>query len=258
MRVETLPAAFNYILACFGSFSISRLPVVFWTASTAAVAVVHRTRVIAIIELTHVTMQPANIVPGMGFSPDKRLQARIISYPDAHRYRLGVNYDGLPVNRPRGCPVHTYHRDGAMRFDENGGIGPNYEPNSFGGPVEDHRYREPFFPISGEIGRHDHREGNDDYTQPGNLFRLMTADAKARLIDNIVTSIGPATHSGKTGRAFLQSRPGLWARRGGRAGIEGRGNGWRLKTHSPENRAPSASEWVLNRTKTHSLSFGAR
>jgi catalase len=84
---------------------------------------------------------PVNIVPGMGYSPDKMLQARLISYPDAHRYRLGANFERLPVNRPK-CPVHTYNRDGFMRADENGGDSPNYEPNSFGGPIEDPRYRE--------------------------------------------------------------------------------------------------------------------
>ena len=140
-------------------------------------------------EVEQATFEPSNIVPGMGFSPDKMLQARLLSYPDAHRYRLGVNYDALPVNRAKGCPVHTYHRDGAMRFDDNGGIGPNYEPNSFGGPVEDPAFREPMQPSSGDIGRHNHRDGNDDYTQAGDLFRLMTADAKARLIDNIVASL---------------------------------------------------------------------
>jgi catalase len=140
-------------------------------------------------EVEQAAFEPSNVPPGLGYSPDKMLQARLLSYPDAHRYRLGVNYDALPVNRPRGCPVHTYHRDGATRFDDNGGIGPNYEPNSFGGPVEDPSVREPFRHISGEIGRHNHREGIDDYTQPGNLFRLLTPDAQARLIDNIVTSM---------------------------------------------------------------------
>jgi catalase len=140
-------------------------------------------------EVEQAAFEPSNVPPGLGYSPDKMLQARLLSYPDAHRYRLGVNYDALPVNRPRGCPVHTYHRDGAMRFDENGGIGPNYEPNSFGGPVEDPSVREPMRHISGDAGRHNHRQGNDDYTQPGNLFRLLTADAQARLIDNIATSM---------------------------------------------------------------------
>jgi catalase len=86
------------------------------------------------------------VVPGMGNSPDKMLQARLISYPDAHRYRLGVNFEGLQVNRPK-CPMHTYNRDGFMRFDKNCGEAPNYEPNSFSGPVEDPRYRElPYSP----------------------------------------------------------------------------------------------------------------
>jgi catalase len=139
-------------------------------------------------EVEQAAYEPANMVPGMGHSPDKMLQARILSYPDAHRYRLGVNYAALEVNRPK-CPMHTYHRDGAMRFDANGGIGPNYEPNSFGGPVEDPAYLDPMFHVEGDAGRHNHRDGNDDYTQPGDLFRLMPADAKARLIDNIVTSM---------------------------------------------------------------------
>jgi catalase len=91
----------------------------------------------------------------MGYSPDKMLQARLISYPDAHRYRLGVNFESLPVNAPK-CPVHTYNRDGSMRFDENGGSGPNYEPNSFGGPVEEHRFIERRYSTSGEVGRYNH------------------------------------------------------------------------------------------------------
>jgi catalase len=136
-------------------------------------------------EIEQAAFSPVNIVPGMGYSPDKMLQARLISYPDAHRYRLGVNFESLPVNAPK-CPVHTYNRDGAMRFDDNGGSGPNYEPNSFGGPVEEHRYIERRYSTSGEVGRYNHREGNDDYTQAGDLFRLLKKDEKARLIENIV------------------------------------------------------------------------
>lgn len=120
----------------------------------------------------------------MGYSPDKMLQARLISYPDAHRYRLGVNFETLPVNRPK-CPVHTYNRDGFMRHDGNGGDGPNYEPNSFGGPVEDPRFREMPYKVSAEVGRYGHRKGNDDYTQAGNLFRLLPPDEKQRLVQNI-------------------------------------------------------------------------
>jgi catalase len=81
-----------------------------------------------------------------------------------------VNYENLPVNRPR-CPVTHYHRDGSMRFDENAGGAVNYEPNSRGGPVEDPRFKEPPLKITGDADRYDHRVGNDDYTQAGNLFR---------------------------------------------------------------------------------------
>jgi len=138
------------------------------------------------VDVEQAAFSPSNIVPGIGFSPDKMLQARVLSYPDAHRYRLGVNYESLPVNRPHATEAHTYHRDGAMRFDDNGGGAPNYEPNGFGGPVEDPRFREPPLTISGDADRYDHREGNDDYTQAGDLFRLMTVAQRGRLIANIV------------------------------------------------------------------------
>jgi len=140
-------------------------------------------------EVEQAAFEPRNIVPGMGFSPDKMLQGRLISYPDAHRYRLGVNYDSLPVNKPQ-CPFATYNKDGAMRFDGNGGASPNYEPNSFGGPTQDPAYRERPKLISGTVDRHNHRDENDYYTQPGYLFRLMPKDAQQRLISNIVGSLG--------------------------------------------------------------------
>jgi catalase len=140
-------------------------------------------------EVEQASFSPANMVPGIGHSPDKMLQFRIFSYADAHRYRLGVNYESLPVNRPR-CPVHTYHRDGAMRFDGNEGGAINYEPNSRGGPREDPSFKEPPLALSGAADRYDHRVGNDDYTQAGNLFRLMPAAEKARLIANIVSAMG--------------------------------------------------------------------
>lgn len=140
-------------------------------------------------EVEQSAFEPRNVVPGMGFSPDKMLQARLISYPDAHRYRIGVNYDSLPVNRAQ-CPVHTYNKDGAMRFDGNDGPAVNYEPNSFGGPTQDAKYVERPKMVSGTVARHDHRSDGDYYTQPGNLFRLMDAGAKERLIKNIVGSLG--------------------------------------------------------------------
>ncbi len=135
-------------------------------------------------EVEQAAFAPSNIVPGIGHSPDKMLQARIFSYADAHRYRLGVNHDGLPVNRPR-CPVHNYHRDGLMRSDGNSGGAVNYEPNSFGGPQQSAAYREPPLHISGDADRYDHRAGNDDFGQAGALFRLMSPAQRDLLMDNI-------------------------------------------------------------------------
>ena len=139
-------------------------------------------------DVEQAAFEPRNVVPGMGFSPDKMLQGRLISYPDAHRYRLGVNYDSLPVNKPQ-CPFATYNRDGTMSHNGNGGASHNYEPNSFGGPTQDAAYRERPKMISGTVDRHNHRDESDYYSQPGNLFRLMPADAKQRLIGNIVGNL---------------------------------------------------------------------
>ena len=139
-------------------------------------------------EVEQAAFEPGNMPPGMSASPDKVLQARLLSYPDAHRYRIGVNYAALEVNKPR-CPVHHYHRDGQTRFDGNAGSAVNYQPNSFDGPVEDHKYKEPPLRISGDADRYDHRIGNDDYTQAGNLFRLMSADQQRQLTDNLVGAL---------------------------------------------------------------------
>jgi catalase len=120
-------------------------------------------------EVEQAAFEPKNVVPGMGFSPDKMLQARLASYPDAHRYRLGVNYDSLPVNKPH-CPVHAYNRDGAMRFDGNSGKAVNYEPDGFNGPSQDPTYRERSRTIAASVDHHNHRLDSEYYTQPGNLF----------------------------------------------------------------------------------------
>ncbi|MCE9648157.1 MAG: catalase [Parvibaculum sp.] len=135
-------------------------------------------------EVEQSTFSPANVVPGISHSPDKMLQFRIFSYADAHRYRVGVNAEALPVNRPR-VEVHNYHRDGTMRFDGNAGGAVNYEPNSFGGPKEDKSVQEPPLKISGDADRYNHRDGNDDYTQAGDLFRLMSDAQKAALMTSI-------------------------------------------------------------------------
>lgn len=139
-------------------------------------------------EIEQVAMSPSNMVPGIGASPDKMLQARIFSYADAHRYRIGTHYEALPVNAPK-CPVHHYHKDGAMRFTPNMPGDHYYEPNSFGGPTQDPSFAEPPLRISGDAARWDHRAGNDDYTQPGNLFRLFDDGEKQRLFDNIAAAM---------------------------------------------------------------------
>jgi len=139
-------------------------------------------------EVEQAVFEPSNLPPGMGASPDKMLQARLMSYPDAHRYRIGANYHLLPINKPH-CPVHSYHRDGLMRCDDNGGATPNYQPNSFGGPVDDASFKEPPLKIHGNADHYDHREGNDDYTQAGDLYRLMNEDQKSQLIENIVNAM---------------------------------------------------------------------
>jgi len=141
-------------------------------------------------EIEQAAFAPSNIVPGIGFSPDKMLQARVFSYADAHRYRLGTHYEALPVNAPR-CPVHHYHKDGPMRFFDNNTKNPDayYEPNSFNGPQEDRRFAEPALALHGNADRYDHRDGNDDYTQPGNLFRLFDAEQRQRLFSNVAAAM---------------------------------------------------------------------
>jgi len=141
-------------------------------------------------EIEQAAFSPSNIVPGIGFSPDKMLQARVFSYADAHRYRLGTHYEALPVNAPR-VPVHTYHKDGQMNFMGSRAGNPDayYEPNSFGGPVEDRSVAEPPLRISGDADRYNHRIGNDDYSQPRALFDLFDAGQKARLFSNIAAAM---------------------------------------------------------------------
>jgi catalase len=139
-------------------------------------------------EVEQAALTPANIVPGIGHSPDKMLQARIFSYGDAHRYRVGVNANMLPVNQPR-CPVHTYHTDGAMNPGGHANPDAYYEPNSMGGPAQNPQYREPPLRIVGDADRFNHRDGNNDYRQPGDLFRLMSDAQKEQLFDNIAAAM---------------------------------------------------------------------
>ena len=142
-------------------------------------------------EIENAAFSPSNVVPGISWSPDRMLQARVFSYADAHRHRLGTHYETIPVNRPR-CPVHHYHRDGEM--NTYGGLASGnpdayYEPNSFGGPVAQASAQEPPLRISGDAARYDHRSGHDDYSQVRELFvRVLEEDEKDRLFANIAAT----------------------------------------------------------------------
>ncbi len=136
-------------------------------------------------EIENAAYSPSNIVPGIGFSPDKVLQARIFSYADAHRYRLGTHYEQLPVNRPQ-CPMHHYHKDGQMNVlgQVTGADEAYYEPNTMGGATESPEYAEPPLKFSGDADRYNHRVGNDDYSQPRALHELMDDGQRSRLYMN--------------------------------------------------------------------------
>jgi catalase len=131
---------------------------------------------------------PANIVPGIGFSPDRLLQGRLFSYGDTQRYRLGINHHQIPVNAPRVPSPHSFHRDGAMRTDGNLGGNVNYEPNRFGDFTQDANASEP--PLAaGAVDRYDHRADDDYYTQPAMLFALFDTAQRQRLFGNIARHI---------------------------------------------------------------------
>jgi len=143
-------------------------------------------------DVEQAAFNPASIVPGIGFSPDKMLQGRLFSYGDAQRYRLGVNHHLIPVNRAR-CPVTAFHRDGAMRVDGNYGSTLGYEPNSYGEWQEQPEFKEPPLNLDGAADHWNHREDNDDYySQPGNLFRLMSPAQQQVLFENTARAMGDA------------------------------------------------------------------
>ncbi|NTW05575.1 MAG: catalase [Peptococcaceae bacterium] len=143
-------------------------------------------------EVEQAAFNPANIVPGISFSPDKMLQGRLFSYGDAQRYRLGVNHHQIPVNAPR-CPFNSYHRDGQLRVDGNSGGTLGYEPNSYGQWQEQPDFREPTLNITGPGDHWNFREDDDDYyTQPGLLFRLMSAEQRKILFENTARAMGDA------------------------------------------------------------------
>jgi catalase len=144
-------------------------------------------------EVEQSAFNPASIVPGISFSPDKMLQGRLFSYGDTQRYRLGVNHAQIPVNKPR-CPVASFHRDGQMRVDGNYGSHKGYEPNSHGLWQECPVSKEPLLDSFGATGQWDYREDDDDYyTQPGMLFRLMTAEQQQTLFENTAEELTGAS-----------------------------------------------------------------
>ncbi len=139
-------------------------------------------------QIEQAAFEPANIVPGIGPSPDKMLLGRMFSYPDTHRHRIGVNYLQLPVNQPQ-SEVHSYNKDGAMRYRHNGNQ-PVYAPNSYGGPKTDpERYSDPGWFASGEIGRSAytlHAE-DTDFIQAGTLYRKVLSQVdQEHLASNII------------------------------------------------------------------------
>ncbi|MFC5847800.1 catalase [Deinococcus petrolearius] len=178
---KTWPHA-DYPLIEVGKFELNENPVNFFA------------------QIEQAAFEPSNSPRGFGFSPDKMLQARLMSYADAHRYRIGVNYAALPVNHPV-SPVHTYHKDGQTRFNMNGGGQPVYEPNSFGGPVQDDRRpTEPPLRLDGNAARYDWPETDEDhFAQPGALFRLLDEAEQSRMYDNFARHLGGAPE-------FIQQR----------------------------------------------------
>lgn len=165
-------------------------------------------------EVEQAAFSPANVIPGIGFSPDKMLQARLFSYGDAQRYRLGVNFNQVPVNQPR-CPFHSHHRDGAMRVDGNGGGEPAIVPNSRGAWRDHPELAEPPLALQGSAGHWDHRADEDYFTQPGLLFRLMSPGQRQALYDNTARALGDASaevkerHIANCGRADVAYGEGV-------------------------------------------------
>ncbi|MBB5357452.1 catalase [Rhodanobacter sp. ANJX3] len=143
-------------------------------------------------DIEQVAFAPAVVVPGIGFSPDKMLQGRLFSYGDAQRYRLGVNYAQIPVNAAR-CPVHSYHRDGAMRVDGNGGGATHYSPNSRGALQPQPAFAEPAFAAGQVATRWNHREDTDYYSQPRRLFELLSQSERERLFENTARAMQGAS-----------------------------------------------------------------
>lgn len=149
-------------------------------------------------EVEQSAFTPAHVVPGIGFSPDKFLQGRLFAYGDAQRYRLGINYNQIPVNRAK-CEVNDYHRDGAMRVDGNYGATPAYSPNSAGVWSAQPEVAEPPLDLEGAMYRFDPKDDptDDNFRAGGDLYRLMTEDKRQLLIENTARNIASVTDNVK-------------------------------------------------------------
>ena len=143
-------------------------------------------------EVEQAAFSPANVIPGIGLSPDKMLQARLFSYGDTQRHRLGVNFNQIPVNAAQ-CPVHSYHRDGAMRVDGNLGRTTSYWPNSKGEWNDNPALNETPLPLYGAAAHWDHRVDDDHFEQPGNLFRMMNHLQREALFSNTARAMAGAS-----------------------------------------------------------------
>jgi catalase len=195
-------------------------------------------------EVEQAAFEPANLVRGIGPSPDKMLLGRLFSYPDTHRYRIGPNYLQLPINAPK-VEVHSYNKDGAMRYRHNGNQ-PVYAPNSHGGPQADPSFAETLWGVEGgEMIRsayQPHRD-DDDFGQPGTMYReALDDDARARLVSNIV---GHATNavSGPVQKRVIEYWTNVDSDLGSRVadGIRGAGANGAGAANAPRGEAPIGS-----------------
>jgi catalase len=177
-------------------------------------------------EVEQAAFAPANMVPGIGPSPDKMLLGRMHTYPDAHRYRIGTNYQQLPINEPL-ADVNSYSKEGAMRYSHNGHR-PVYAPNSYGGPSADPTSGEPHWNVAAaEIGRYvyDAHAEDDDFGQAGTLVReVMTATDRLHLSSNIAGHLADGVTDEVLRRSLDYWRrvdAGLGAAIAGQLGYEG-------------------------------------
>ncbi|MEG0765316.1 MAG: catalase, partial [Pseudoflavonifractor sp.] len=147
-------------------------------------------------DVEQAAFDPGHVVPGIGFAPDKFFQGRLFAYGDAHRYRLGVNAEQIPVNRAKN-EVHSYHRDGSMRVDGNSGGSVNYTPNSYGVLTAQPEFTNPALDLEGAGWAYDPKDDptDDNFRAGGDLYRLMTEDKRALLIENTARNIAPVTEN---------------------------------------------------------------